>query len=285
MTTTNRIKGLKKWALILALWLILQKAPLRAQYSALLSATGTGVEFEFQADGSLISQGWNGSGGLDSGDQGAGTRLLWWPYQAAFRAGYVNGSQWDTSNIGPYSTAFGINTTASGYASTASGYLSSASGVNACFAAGWQTTAGLSCDTSFGFETLAAGGNSTSFGQGTCAYGWASTASGFYSTASGYYSTTAGADTIAQAWADFAVGSDNLGGGTSNAWIGTDPLFEVGNGPNPADDDNPSDALEVLKNGNTIVSGTLSVSGSNPVLVYQTGDISMGGFTSGPHPQ
>ena len=83
----------------------------------------------------------------------------------------------------------------------------------------------------------------------------------------------------------FVIGAYNLGGGEGdeNTWVATDPLFEVGNGTSYS---TPSDALEVLKNGNTIVSGTLSVSGtSNTVLINPAGDLSMGEFTNGPQPQ
>ena len=38
---------------------------------------------------------------------GAGTRLMWLPQQAAFRAGSVTGSQWDAVNIGRRSLALG----------------------------------------------------------------------------------------------------------------------------------------------------------------------------------
>ena len=43
---------------------------------------------------------------------GAGTRMMWYPPIAAFRAGYINGTQWDSDNVGQYSTAMGLNTTA-----------------------------------------------------------------------------------------------------------------------------------------------------------------------------
>jgi len=52
---------------------------------------------------------------------GAGTRMMWYPKKAAFRAGSISGTQWDDANIGYYSTAMGYNTTASGYSSTAMG--------------------------------------------------------------------------------------------------------------------------------------------------------------------
>jgi hypothetical protein len=58
---------------------------------------------------------------------GAGTRLMWYPGKAAFRAGFVTGTQWDDAQVGYYSTAVGFHTTASGHASTAIGYLTTAS--------------------------------------------------------------------------------------------------------------------------------------------------------------
>ena len=51
--------------------------------------------------------------------QGAGRRMLWYSDKAAFRAGFVDGTQWD--DIGAYSFASGYNTKASGLMSTAMG--------------------------------------------------------------------------------------------------------------------------------------------------------------------
>lgn len=53
--------------------------------------------------------------------EGSGTRMMWYPRKAAFRAGYVNGTQWDAANIGSYSVAIGINTRASGDSAVALG--------------------------------------------------------------------------------------------------------------------------------------------------------------------
>ena len=82
-------------------------------------------------------------------------------------------------------------------------------------------------------------------------------------------------------------------------WIPTDDLFIIGNGapvlsPSGALQYNsagnvvvtPSNALVVKKNGDTTVYGNLTVSGSsNVVLINPAGDISMGGFISGPAPK
>lgn len=51
----------------------------------------------------------------------SGTRLIWYPEKAAFRAGYVNGTQWDAANIGNYSVAMGQNARALGDFSLAAG--------------------------------------------------------------------------------------------------------------------------------------------------------------------
>ena len=39
---------------------------------------------------------------------GAGRRMMWYADKAAFRAGYVSGTNWDFSNVGNYSVALGL---------------------------------------------------------------------------------------------------------------------------------------------------------------------------------
>src|SRR5687768_2553605 len=53
--------------------------------------------------------------------EGNGERMLWHPYRASFRAGGVNGDQWNDSNMGFYSAAFGQNVQAEGSWSIAAG--------------------------------------------------------------------------------------------------------------------------------------------------------------------
>lgn len=84
------------------------------------------------ANGALLLSGTTGS----TPTSGAGTRLMWIPSKAAFRAGATdfslpaaNGSVfWDNDSIGTYSTAFGADTKAIGQYSIAGGYGSSAGG-------------------------------------------------------------------------------------------------------------------------------------------------------------
>jgi hypothetical protein len=66
-----------------------------------------------------------------------------------------------------------------------------------------------------------------------------------------------------------SVGIGNLGGGNPNSWVGTDPIFEVGNGY--VDGEwvlHQSDALEVYKNGNVTVSGTLTVQPGGDIPMF-----------------
>ena len=152
--------------------------------------------------------GFAATGTLDTGTllaSGAGTRLVWYPGRAAFRAGVVNATQWDAVNIGNYSVALGTNTTArgnaatalgdgsiaSGYASTALGEGSRASG-NASTATGEGTRASGNAATAMGINTTASGTATAALGFHTTASGSHSTALGFYTTASGAYSTALG---------------------------------------------------------------------------------------------
>ena len=58
---------------------------------------------------------------------GAGVRMMWYPAKAAFRAGFVDGTQWDDANIGQYSVAMGYGTTASCLRCMAMGFNTTAS--------------------------------------------------------------------------------------------------------------------------------------------------------------
>ncbi len=211
-------------------------------------------------DGSgILSVGTYGSG-TDLTVSGEGTRMIWYPKKAAFRAGTVDGDQWNLSNIGDCSTAMGKNTTASEWASTAMGYHTTAS-ESASTAMGYSTTASGESTTAMGNSTTASGwastamghcttasgGASTTMGHCTTASNWASTAIGRKTTASGEMSTAIGYYTTVEAYTSLAIGMYNVGGGTSNSWVATDPLFEIGNG---TDEDNKANALTVLKNGN-----------------------------------
>jgi len=112
---------------------------------------------------------------------GAGTRLLWYPKKAAFRAGSVSLNWWDDLSIGFGSMALGYDVVASGNYSVALGYGAAADGGGA-FAVG-RNRAGGDGSTALGDFTSAVGLDSMSTGLLT-------SASGSYSTAMGSYAST-----------------------------------------------------------------------------------------------
>jgi hypothetical protein len=85
--------------------------------------------FGLRTDGGFVAAGATGTGTIPA--TGVGTRMMWHPSKAAFRAGKAEGSEWDEPNVGLYSTAFGLLTTASGAASLAAGFRAVASGSSA----------------------------------------------------------------------------------------------------------------------------------------------------------
>jgi hypothetical protein len=159
---------------------------------------------------------------------GAGTRMMWYPEKAAFRAGDVTGTQWDADYVGFSSVGLGHNATASGDYSTALGYSTTASG--------WVST-------TLGYPTTASGDYSAALGLGTTASGASAVALG--------YSTTA------QAARSLVIGRYNVIAGNASAWDPADPLFVAGNGSSSS---TPSNALTLYKDGNMTIAGTLTQS-------------------------
>ena len=214
---------------------------------------------------------------------GAGSRMMWYPRKGAFRAGIVSGTQWDDANIGLFSIAMGNDTKASGQTATAMGYNTLASGLFST-AMGFGTTASESSATAMGSSTLASAGNSTAMGFYTIASGYSSTAMGSQTTASaraatamgeftsatevastaigvstiasGYGSIAMGILTTAKSFAETAIGINNTDYTPTSSSINnsSDRLFVIGNGTFSV----KSDALVMLKNGNTTFSGTVT---------------------------
>ena len=118
-----------------------------------LEVTGT--------DGALFT-GTFGSGSIPA--ESSGTRLMWYPGKASFRAGEVTGSQWDDEFTGEHSFASGYNTWATGDHSSALGYATKASGLYST-ALGDRTEASGQASTAIGVLTEA-------FGDYSVAMGW-----------------------------------------------------------------------------------------------------------------
>jgi len=152
--------------------------------------------FALRADGGFLAQGVLGTG--TSPASGPGTRMMWFPGKAAFRAGEVSSTQWDDANVGLRSTAFGLNTRANGAVSTA-----------------------------MGSNTTANGADSTAMGQGTVANGFVSTAMGVNTTASGFASTAMGDTSLAAGGESVAAGLRVTANGAGSVVLGSDALTSV----------------------------------------------------------
>lgn len=157
----------------------------------------------------LVVTGTSGSGAI--APSGAGTRMVWYPRKAAFRAGNVSGTQWDDANIGLNSVAFGSSSRAAGTSSTAFGFSTLASGTSS---------------TAFGSGTNASGDTSVAFGQSSSATGTYSFAGGFFSNATGSSSFAFGASSSADGFDSTSFGGNAKGDGTfttgnANQAVGT----------------------------------------------------------------
>src|SRR5690606_20521124 len=93
-----------------------------------------------------------------------GTRMMWYPEKAAFRAGNVQGgliytdlnhtttgTEWDDINVGTFSTAFGQTSWASGNFAFAAGNLAAATGTSSV-ALGENTTASGHSSVALGYH-------------------------------------------------------------------------------------------------------------------------------------
>ena len=148
-------------------------------------------------DGGFFLKGVYGSGVMPA--SGAGTRMVWSPRRAAFRAGQAAATEWDDSTIGAWSVAFGYGTRASGPNSAAIGDETQATGP-ASFAIGSYTIAGAQ-------NSLAAGQFSSVTGLNSLAFGTSASASGGSCVALGNSVESSGASTMA--FGDHVVASGN----------------------------------------------------------------------------
>lgn len=195
---------------------------------ALLHTHGTG-----SGEGNVLFTGSYKDTPGDPPATGAGTRMMWYPDKAAFRAGIVGSYHWDKDSIGNYSVSMGRSTKAIGAGS---------------FSAGWYTSASGSYSVAMGSNSEATGYASTALGNYAQATGNSSTAIGVSTSASGYRSIAMGENTIAQSGYETVIGRYNTdySPNSTGGWNAGDRLFVIGNGTSSVD---RSDAITVLKNG------------------------------------
>jgi len=161
--------------------------------------------FGLQADGGFLARGTIDTGTIPA--SGPGTRMMWFPKRAAFRAGSTSSDAWDEASIGRHSAAFGQNTIATGDGAVAFGFQTSASGTTS-FAAGYQARARAAQSVAFGTNSLADGNESVVVGLDTYTAGQAAFAGGFRSEAWGARSVAFGYRAVAHGDESIALGGD-----------------------------------------------------------------------------
>ncbi|NBW34406.1 MAG: hypothetical protein EBR30_05185 [Cytophagia bacterium] len=190
--------------------------------------------------------------------------------KGAFRAGRTstlvdlpdyNGNSWDDQNVGNYSMSFGYNTTASGNGSSSIGIGSIAVG-EASFAAGYESIALGNLSVALGYGALAEGETTVALGTLAQAFGIHSTAIGNSVLSVGDRSMTFGITNRANAYGETVFGINGLQASalSTTSFNSADRLFSIGNG---VDDQNASNALVMLKNGNTRLHGELTIDADN----------------------
>jgi len=206
-----------------------------------------------QTKGLLITGNYNSSSTIP--DLGSGSRLMFYPGKAAFRAGFIDAgatsAYWDNANVGFFSSATGYNTKASGqfstatgsgnmatgYASTAMGEGSSASN-NYSLAMGYHADASGAAAIAMGSATSASALAATAMGGFSVANSNYATAMGFHTTASSYQSTAIGYYSTASGESSFAMGYQSTASGNASVAMGLDAVasgdgsFALGNAVN-----------------------------------------------------
>ncbi|WP_299886071.1 hypothetical protein [uncultured Lacinutrix sp.] len=203
----------------------------------------------------------------DTGTLADESRFFYNKNKGAFRAGY-SANQWDDVNVGPGSVAMGTSNTASGTNSIMFGHLGVASGLNT-IAMGYNNTAS-------GATAVGIGNGNTASGVGAIAIGTQNTVSGISGSALGVSNVVSGTATsqaigeglTAETYYQTSIGAYNTAATPTGNTITpneNDRLFVIGNGYDDLFNASVvrSDALVMLRNGNTTLNGALTIDGDN----------------------
>ncbi len=162
-------------------------------------------------------------------------RMFFDKSKGAFRAGRSSSDEWDEENVGLYSVAFGEDALAQGSNSFAMGRNANATRI----------------------EGFAFGSNAGAFGDYSRGFG-------LNARAHGDYSTAIGKNLNANSYGEIQLGMhSNFVSGSPDTFVATDRLFVIGNGQPDINQALNSDALVMLKNGNTTLNGELTIDGDN----------------------
>ena len=212
------------------------------------------------SDEGFLATGNNGAGTATT--LGAGARMYWYPKKSAFRAGEVNGTNWDDSNIGNYSVALGLETKASGNASTATGNSSVATGA-ASTAMGFNANAGGFGSVAVGFLPTASGDYSIAMGYLAGATALNALALGYNAQASGQFSTAIGLNTSATNNYAAAIGNGTSASGSGAVAIGYASIASGEGAMGMGYYSTASGDYSSATNRQTVASGTNSIANSH----------------------
>jgi hypothetical protein len=252
---------MKKILLRLSL-LLLAAAQLHAQtFSTDVNITSSGTalpNLKVQGNGGVLFNGTGSTTGTIPAT-GAGTRLMWYPAKSAFRAGVVDGAQWNDANIGASSAAFGVNNQVTSQGGFASGNNNVVGGWWSAAFGGGNMLPDVSGTFVSGFSNLATNGNFCGFVAGNSntvsksiavAIGEGNTSTGWGAMTIGRALTSASAGCVVVGMANQPIVGD------ATYWVGADPVFVVGNGTN-----------------NTALAGQSGPVTSNAFVVYKNGTV------------
>ncbi len=209
-----------------------------------------------------------GSSSLDHpAVEGQRDRIFFDKSKGAFRAGSTNDASWNDSNRGFYSTAFGFNNIALGVSSFAAGENNNSFGASST-SLGIGNTSGGSFSFSAGTSNTASGYSSFAAGFVNSAAGYNAFALGDNSSALGDYSKVFAHNSTAYSYGETVLGTLATEYTPVGDVTAIDRLFTIGNGMYDFNSTPPysftrSDALVMLKNGNTRLHGQLTIDADN----------------------
>ncbi|MDY8134328.1 C1q-like domain-containing protein [Aquimarina sp. 2201CG5-10] len=184
----------------------------------------------------------------DTGTTSDDNRFFFDKSSGIFRAGRALNDEWNYANMGSYSVAFGSNNIAKGSSSSVFGTSNSAEAFNAFVSGENNSVSNVAI-------------NSAAFGTGNTNSGLTTFAVGITNVLTATSGIALGSNLYADSYNQINIGYNNTQlTGNLIAPVLTDRLFVVGNGSSP---NSRSDALVILKNGNTTLNGTLKIDGDN----------------------
>ena len=211
---------------------------------------------------------------LGSGSYSSGYGAIAFGYQSTAYSGvgigyssYASGT--GSVSIGYSNYSYGSGTTSLGYDNTAqssystsigySNYVSSATGG---VAIGYDNDTRNSYGISIGYSNFVNGTGAAALGYDNSVSGAYAVALGRSNSASGHYSTAMGYDTTVSDYASTVIGQYNSSGSSatsSSSFSTSAPAFVIGNGTSSG---SLSDAFKVMFSGDTYVSGSLYIGGT-----------------------